>query len=48
MLGAVGYVALGCDAEFARATVASVSAGVGPITSPVKPPTLLQKTSLIR
>jgi hypothetical protein len=34
-LGVVGYVAIGCDAEYARVTAASISAGVGPITSPV-------------
>ncbi|CAL5047133.1 unnamed protein product [Urochloa decumbens] len=33
-----GFVAIGCDAEFARATAASLSAGVGPITSPVDAP----------
>ncbi|XP_039845116.1 probable peroxygenase 7 [Panicum virgatum] len=33
-----GYVAIGCDAEYARATAASVSAGVGAITSPVDAP----------
>ncbi|CAN6170378.1 unnamed protein product [Urochloa humidicola] len=33
-----GYVAIGCDAEFARTTAASISAGVGPKTSPVDAP----------
>ncbi|RCV21114.1 hypothetical protein SETIT_4G111700v2 [Setaria italica] len=33
-----GYVAIGCDAAFARASAASISAGVGPITSPVEAP----------
>jgi len=33
-----GYVAIGCDVEYARATAASVSAGVGAITSPVDAP----------
>ncbi|CAL5037894.1 unnamed protein product [Urochloa decumbens] len=33
-----GFVAIGCDAEFARATAASLSAGLGPITSPVDAP----------
>nr|CAB3467695.1 unnamed protein product [Digitaria exilis] len=33
-----GYVAIGCDTEFARTTAASISANVGPITSPVDAP----------
>ncbi|EER89543.1 hypothetical protein BDA96_10G128200 [Sorghum bicolor] len=33
-----GYVALGCDAVFARKKAASMSAGVGPKTSPVGAP----------
>ncbi|XP_062228617.1 probable peroxygenase 4 isoform X1 [Phragmites australis] len=33
-----GYVAIGCDIAFARATASSISAGVGPKTSPVDAP----------
>lgn len=33
-----GYVAIGCDAEYARVTSASISAGVGSITSPADAP----------
>ncbi|TVU11812.1 hypothetical protein EJB05_45417 [Eragrostis curvula] len=33
-----GYVAIGCDAAFSRATASSISAGVGPKTSPADAP----------
>ncbi|KAF8641678.1 hypothetical protein HU200_067699 [Digitaria exilis] len=33
-----GYVAIGCDVSFSRTMASSISAGVGPITSPADAP----------